>query len=385
MDALHRSMAHTPFDAIRDVVENAFVRDFPDEVIRAVRAVRKLSVCPACDTAKQHIQTPHHQGPDHPALEPLDRLHIDLAGPFPPAADMEAVKKKDRAATKKVVWDVQGKEHVLIVVDEASGYVICRGLQDKSMARDALRTIFAQLKTIFGRGIRRIRVDNGGEFQFLDRDDSCQGVEIERSSPGVPRQNGRAECMVGILKDAARTMVQAARLPAFLMVIAMEHAAVVRNMTFKVRYKDKDTTAYLIFHQGQAPHVAKLHPFGSLAFVTVPKPRDTFSARSAVGIYAGFDGLRHWVLTTRDRDWIRLSTRDVKVVKDALALDHLCKWVDPDALKSFRYRYVNRREQEWAEASPRTVCDSSGLRTPAFFWGRVLPTSSEHSTPPVQV
>jgi hypothetical protein len=59
-----------------------------------------------------------------------------------------------------------------------------------------------------------------------------KGIDIQKTAPYSPSQNGVAECMNCTLVELARAMLIAAKLPEFLWEPAIEHSVYLCNCAF---------------------------------------------------------------------------------------------------------------------------------------------------------
>jgi transposase InsO family protein len=72
----------------------------------------------------------------------------------------------------------------------------------------------ALVEKIIGRSIKCLSTNNGGEFTFLEFENYCKEVGIERHKTTVytPQENGVAKCMNMTLLQRARSMLSNAKL-----------------------------------------------------------------------------------------------------------------------------------------------------------------------------
>ena len=98
------------------------------------------------------------------------------------------------------------KEDVIIISDRFSKYKACYALKGKTAA-DAMYGI---LDFMGDRCIQRMYCDNSGELE-----NACKnlGIPREKSLPGIPRSNARAERVNRDVLDGTRTLLIHAGLP----------------------------------------------------------------------------------------------------------------------------------------------------------------------------
>jgi transposase InsO family protein len=93
-------------------------------------------------------------------------------------------------------------------VDDYSRFTWVFFLQEKSQTQETLKGFLRRAQNEFGLRIKKIRSDNGTEFEdsqiegFLED----EGIKHEFSSPYTPQQNGVVERKNRTLLDMARTM-----------------------------------------------------------------------------------------------------------------------------------------------------------------------------------
>ena len=81
--------------------------------------------------------------------------------------------------------------------------------------------------------VKIIRSDNGTEFKNLTMEEFCKerGVVQQFSAPGTPQQNGVVERKNRTLIEAARTMLDEAKLPTYFWAEAVQTACFTQNAT----------------------------------------------------------------------------------------------------------------------------------------------------------
>jgi transposase InsO family protein len=121
---------------------------------------------------------------------PLELLHMDLFGPI-------------------AYISIGESKYCLVIVDDYSRFTWVFFLQEKSNTQETLKGFLRRAQNEFGLRIKKIRSDNGTEFQnsqiegFLEE----EGIKHELSSPYTPQQNGVVERKNRTLLDMARTML----------------------------------------------------------------------------------------------------------------------------------------------------------------------------------
>ncbi|CAI7762456.1 unnamed protein product [Closterium sp. NIES-54] len=167
--------------------------------------------CEACMQNKfARFPFPHAQGS---AKAPLEVVHMDLVGPMRTEG-------------------TGGVLYFLTMVDEWSRFMWARPLSKTS---DAAATIKEDwLPMVEWQSMRLVKVlrsDRGGEFlgaeftKFLKRN----GIRHQLTCPGIPQQNGIAECANRTIGKAAKTLLGAAGMPYKFWPEAVRHIITVKN------------------------------------------------------------------------------------------------------------------------------------------------------------
>ncbi|GJS08387.1 retrovirus-related pol polyprotein from transposon TNT 1-94 [Tanacetum coccineum] len=109
--------------------------------------------------------------------------------------------------------------------------------------------------------VKELRSDNGTEFRNHKLEELCdeKGISQNFSSSCTPEQNGVAERRNKTLIEAARTMLNNAKLPKQFWGEAVNTACYTQNRTIIVKRHEK--TAYDVF-RGRSPDISYFHVFG---------------------------------------------------------------------------------------------------------------------------
>ena len=86
--------------------------------------------------------------------------------------------------------------------------------------------------------VKIIKSDNGTEFKNSSMEEFCKlkGIKQEFSAPGTPQQNVIVERKNRTLIEAARTMLEEARLPTYFWAEAVQIACFTQNATLINRH-----------------------------------------------------------------------------------------------------------------------------------------------------
>ena len=136
--------------------------------------------------------------------------------------------------------------------------------------------------------VKIIRSDNGTEFKNSSMEEFCKLKEIKQefSAPGTPQQNGVVERKNRTLIEAARTMLDEARLPTYFWAEAVQTACFTQNAT--LINKHGNTPFEMI--KGKKPNLKYFHIIGCKCFVlkTHPEKITKFDLKANEGIFVGY-------------------------------------------------------------------------------------------------
>ncbi|SGY80018.1 BQ5605_C008g05285 [Microbotryum silenes-dioicae] len=192
----------------------------------------------------------------------------------------------------------------LAIVDQYSTAKWTIVLKDKRAETiiEAWSKFQAESERQTGQKIKRVRSDNGREFDnslfraLLEK----QGIIVEFTAPYTPEQNGQVERLNGSLMGLVRSMLLDSGLPMRFWSDALAVATFVLNRRPHPRIQGKTAIEVLL---GKKPSLAHLQPFGSRAFVHVPKERRSkLAPRSIQGVFIGYSGeynYRVWVQSSK--------------------------------------------------------------------------------------
>jgi transposase InsO family protein len=122
---------------------------------------------------------------------PLELLHMDLFGSV-------------------AYISINRSKYCLVIVDDYSRFTWVLFLQEKSQTQETLKKFLRWAQNEFGLRIKKIRSNNGTEFNnsqiegFLEE----ESIKHEFYSPYTPQQNGVVERKNRTLLDMARTMLE---------------------------------------------------------------------------------------------------------------------------------------------------------------------------------
>jgi hypothetical protein len=152
-------------------------------------------VCEGC-VLEKHPQEKFDKGKSQRASAPLDLIHSDLMGPFP------------HPLINKVRF-------FLIFVDDFSRFTWIYFLRKKYEVFQHLKYFKALVETQFGKKIKVLRTDNGGEYVNHEIHNLFHeaGIHLQHTVPYTLQQNRVAERKNISLKEMASCMLHAKSLP----------------------------------------------------------------------------------------------------------------------------------------------------------------------------
>ncbi|RVW30939.1 Retrovirus-related Pol polyprotein from transposon TNT 1-94 [Vitis vinifera] len=126
------------------------------------------------------------------------------------------------------------------IKDDFSRYMYLYILHNKNEALDAFKVFKAEVEKQYGKQIKIVRSDRGGEYygRYLEDGQSPgpfakflqeHGIIAQYTMPGSPDQNGVAERRNRTLLDMVRSMLSSSKLPKFLWTEALKTAVYILN------------------------------------------------------------------------------------------------------------------------------------------------------------
>lgn len=254
----HKRFGHIGYSSLQHILDKNLVEGFN------VNINTPKPDCVACTEAKQTVE-PFDQHSEK-ETEPGDLTHIDLWGKYD-------------------ITSINGNQYFLLMVDDSSRFITTEFLRDKGRAAEKVKEYLAKLIS-HNRKPKAIRLDRGKEF--LNVSSWCQekGIDIQKTAPYSPSQNGVAERMNRTLVEISRAMIRG--LPEFLWEYAIAHASYLRN---RVSTKSvKGQTPYEKWFK-KKPNISHLREFGAPVWVLLqgqkqPRKMETKSRRR---VFVGYD------------------------------------------------------------------------------------------------
>jgi hypothetical protein len=212
--------------------------------------------CEPCGLMKTK-KTPFPKESTRKAVLPMERIHVDLTGPFP----YDSLPIKHRYA--------------IIIVDEFSRYTYLRTIPNKSsyIVISHIKK-FCAMKNCYPKCIRS---DRGGEFTSKEFEEFCTDnlIKVERTAPYSPEQNGIAESGFREAYSTARLLLKNSSLNEEFLGYALVHASRIRNVLSRI----DGISPHELFLQ-EKPQLIYLKVFGCVAYVKEEGRLNKFERRA---------------------------------------------------------------------------------------------------------
>nr|GEZ25953.1 retrovirus-related Pol polyprotein from transposon TNT 1-94 [Tanacetum cinerariifolium] len=164
------------------------------------------------------------------------------------------------------VASINGKRYVLVIVDDFSRYTWTHFLRSKEETPKVLIDFIKLVQRGLQAQVRVVRTDKGTEFlnQTLHAYFAAEGIQHQTSVARTPKQNGVVERRNRTLVEAARTILNAAKVPLFFWAEAIATACFTQNRSLVIPRHEK--TPYHIIND-RKPSVKFFHIFGFICYI----------------------------------------------------------------------------------------------------------------------
>ena len=144
--------------------------------------------------------------------KPGDLTHIDLWGKYDVAS-------------------INGNHYFILLADDSEWYITTNFLKRKIEVVKRVKGYLSYLKAQ-GKNPKAIHIDRSKEFVNEELISWCHehGIEIQKTAPYSPSQNGVAERMNQTLVELAQAMIE--NLPEFLGEYSIDHSAYIQNRSY---------------------------------------------------------------------------------------------------------------------------------------------------------
>jgi transposase InsO family protein len=225
-------------------------------------------VCVGCLLDKHHQDSFDKRASWH-ASGPLQLGHSDLCGPFSSPS-------------------FSGCKYFLTFIDYFSRCTWVYILKLKSEVFDKFLAYKALVEKQFGHQIKKLRIDNGGEYVNNNFTSYCTtwGIQMKHIVPYTPQQNGVAERKNRTLKEMANCMIQSKGLSLKYWAKAINCANyIINHSPTKVLKNITPEEAWTKIK----PDVSHFRVFGSIAWAHIPdEKRKALQSKSEKCIFVGY-------------------------------------------------------------------------------------------------
>ncbi|GBN19276.1 Copia protein [Araneus ventricosus] len=258
----HKRLGHRNINSIKQLVKenlaDGIQLDNCQHIGNCIHCIKnKLSEFPYPKEAKYR------------ATHPLDLVHSDLCGPMP-------------------TQSVSGKCYFLTFVDDYSRYSMIYLLSKKDEVLSKLKEYIAMTRNKFGRTLKVLRSDNGGEYIGKEIEDFLkeQGIVHQLTVPYSPQQNGVSERKNRTLIEMTRCLLSEANLPQRFWAETAMTATYLQN---RLPTKPKRKTPYELW-TNHKPNLSHIRVFGCKAYAYIQKQkRGKLDSKAVEGIFLGYD------------------------------------------------------------------------------------------------
>ena len=261
IETWHCRFGHRNVEAIRKLVKNNLVDDI------GMVSNSRLEKCETCVLGKS-VRKPFFGLNAIRSKSPLELVHTDLCGPM-----------KNQTPS--------GKKYFLTFVDDYSRYCVIFLLREKSEVFEKFVEYTAMVENQFGKKLKIIRSDNGGEYTSEKFSEYCKknGIVHEFTIPYTPQQNGVAERKNRTIQEMANCLLIHANFQKTFWGEAVMTANFLQN---RLPTSLIEKTPYELWNN-KKPKLNFLKTFGCKALVHIPnEKRSKFDNRSKVYYFVGY-------------------------------------------------------------------------------------------------
>lgn len=262
----HEILGHRDIEVIKTLATSGLVKGV--EIAQCDEECRRQENCAVCLEGKMSRKK-FPKRSENRADETLGLIHSDVCGPM----QTETPSRK---------------RYVLTFIDDFSRFTTVYLLREKSEVFGKFQDFAAMGRNMFGRNIKCIRSDRGGEFMDGEFNEylAKRGIKSQRTAPSCPEQNGKAERKNRTLIGMARCMLLDAGLPNKFWGEAVMMANFVQNR-LPAKYILK--TPHELWY-GTVPNLKNFRKFGAKCFVHKPdEQRRKLDPKGIKGVLVGYD------------------------------------------------------------------------------------------------
>ncbi|CAI7837631.1 unnamed protein product [Closterium sp. NIES-53] len=265
----HHRLGHPSLPRFRSMHSHLLVSGLPKSLPSLPHS--PTPPCLACVEGRQRAAP--HSSEFPPTTAPLQTLHMDVWGLAP-------------------VGGMDQERYFLLVLDDYTRYTTVFPLRRKADVSGVLipwiRATRRQLRERFSRDfpILCLHSDRGNEFSSDLLPEFCryEGIFQSFTLPASPKQNGIAECRIGLIMEVARTSMIHAAAPHFLWPFAVRYAA--HQLNLWPRVFEPETSPTLRW-TGKVDDASVFRVWGALSLVLDAKA-SKLSSRTLRCVFLGF-------------------------------------------------------------------------------------------------
>ncbi|CAL1358011.1 unnamed protein product [Linum trigynum] len=239
--------------------------------------------------------------------DPFDLVHTDLWGPSP--------------VTSRV-----GFRYFALFVDHATRFAWVYFLRHKSDLLKVAKEFLQMVKTQFGKMVKVIRSDPGGEFvsgPLQEVFKEC-GILPQQSCPGVSQQNGLVERKHRHVLELTRAILFQSSVPSTFWVEAIHTVVYLINRQL-TPILDQRSPYEVLF--GKRPAYKELRVFGCVCYVLLPsRERNKLTPKAVKCVFVGYSD-KHKGYVCYD-----VSNRRIRISRDVAFLEHLSYYDHKDSV-----------------------------------------------------
>lgn len=257
----HKRLGHPPFYIIKSMFPSLFLH-------HSVESFK----CDVCQLAKHNrVSFPSSFNKSD---EPFDLIHSDVWGPAPTS-------------------NIFGAKWFVSFIDDCTRVTWIFVMNTKSEVPQIFIQFYNMVQTQFGKGIKRIRSDNGKEYvnNTFSNFTSKHGILHEFTCVDTPQQNGVAERKNRHLLEVARSLLFQMSVPTSYWGEAVLTAAYLINRVPSRVLGNKSPAQFMLSRFPSVPilHTLESRIFGCVAFVHVHKQyRNKLDPRAVRCIFLGY-------------------------------------------------------------------------------------------------
>ncbi|MCW2783452.1 MAG: RNA-dependent polymerase [Marmoricola sp.] len=263
----HRRMGHLNARAIKSMAEKVTGLRIG---VPSTRIGERNVDCVDCLKGSQHQSISRY--PYTPAMQPLERVSMDIAGPM---------------RVPDCTWNYK---HIFVLIDHYTRHIWVFPIISRDMALKAFNIWRINVeKRLNGNKVVTLQSDNAGEFIGKKWTKMChdEGIEHITTAPYGPSMNAFAERVIRTLVEHASSMLYHANLKEEFWALAIKASAYLINRSPHSSLEN-NATPYEMWHKVK-PGIGHIRIWGCRAWAAVPKDRRTkFDSKTKECILVGF-------------------------------------------------------------------------------------------------